>query len=408
LQRSSQQRKKILSIFGTRPEAIKMAPLVKGLEKDKLLRNVTCVTAQHREMLDQVLDSFSLVQDYDLDIMQSRQTLEELTRRSLKGLGEIIRKENPDLILVHGDTTTTLCGSLAAFYEQTAVGHVEAGLRTGNKYHPFPEEMNRHLTGVLADMHFAPTSDAKDNLMKEGIDREKIFITGNTVTDALMLTVQKKYKFIDSDLIPVDSSNSNMNELKMLINNKNSRDIPSSPLLLLTAHRRENLGKPLIEICKAADELLERNRKLQIVFPVHLNPRVRETAVKFLGKRERIYLIEPPSYLPFAHLMAASDVILTDSGGIQEEAPTLGKPVLVLREVTERREAVESKTAVLVGTDRDRIVENADKLLNDRETYQRMTRRANPYGDGDACGRIIEAIHYYFGLIKQRPEEFNY
>ncbi|MDN5347026.1 MAG: hypothetical protein PWP65_590 [Clostridia bacterium] len=378
---------KILAVFGTRPEAIKMAPVV--LELQRHPQDFDCrvaVTAQHREMLDQVLNLFAIEPDYDLNIMQARQSLEEVTTRALEGLSAVIAREQPDMVLVHGDTTTTFVAALAAFYHHKQVGHVEAGLRTGQKYAPFPEEMNRRLAGVLADLHFAPTITAKDNLLREGVPEENIYVTGNTVIDALLATVRPHYSFGDLDLPPAL--------------------FDGHKVILLTAHRRENWGEPMRAIFRALRDLVRSHPEAAVIFPVHKNPLVRESATAILGGQERIYLLEPLAYEPFVNLMARSYLVLTDSGGLQEEAPALGKPVLVLREVTERPEAVESGTVRLVGTSYKKVYEHVHELLEDEESYRRMAQAVNPYGDGLASRRIYLALRYHFGLEVLRPEEF--
>ncbi|MFW6007070.1 MAG: non-hydrolyzing UDP-N-acetylglucosamine 2-epimerase [Halanaerobiales bacterium] len=377
---------KIMTIFGTRPEAIKMAPVVKALRREKKLELVITVTAQHREMLDQVLELFQIKPDYDLDIMQESQSLTDITTGVLKGLKNVYLQEKPDLVLVHGDTSTTFVGALASFYQQIKVGHVEAGLRTHDKYSPFPEEMNRHLTGVLADLHFSPTVEAKNNLLKEKVNPDNIYITGNTVVDALLNTVQKDYQFNN----PVLS--------RIPFNKKK--------IILLTAHRRENLGQSLIDIFEGVKMIIQKNPEVEVIFPVHLNPEVRKPAEKILGNIEQVHLIEPLDYEPFANLMARSYLILTDSGGIQEEAPGLGKPVLVLRDTTERPEAVKAGTVEKVGTDREKIIKITNKLLNNKEQYQKMAKAGNPYGDGKASQRILNRILYEFNLEENLLGEF--
>jgi UDP-N-acetylglucosamine 2-epimerase (non-hydrolysing) len=378
---------KIMTIFGTRPEAIKMAPVIKRLKAEEMVEVIVTVTAQHREMLDQVLNLFDIKSNYDLNIMQSGQTLSDITVRVLKGLEEIIILERPDLVLVHGDTTSTFVGALGAFYHQIKVGHVEAGLRTYNKYSPFPEEMNRHLTGSLADLHLAPTSVAKDNLLSENIPVKQIFVTGNTVIDALLETVNQDYSFKIPEFREIDFAN--------------------KKIILLTAHRRENLGQPMENIFTAVRELVELHREVEVVFPVHLNPRVRESVNKILAGVKEIRLIEPLDYQPFVNLMARSYLVLTDSGGIQEEAPALGKPVLVLRNTTERPEAVMAGTVKLVGTDRKCIISEAGKLLTDNRKYRKMAEAVNPYGDGQASRRILQRILFEFGLSKEPGHEFQ-
>ena len=369
---------KVMTVFGTRPEAIKMAPVVLELKKHPdQIQTVVAVTAQHRQMLDQVLDLFQIRPDYDLDIMSQGQTLYDITTRSLQGLKSVMEVEKPDLVLVHGDTTTTFAGALAAYYQQIPVGHVEAGLRTGNIYSPFPEEMNRKLTGAIAAIHFSPTMTARGNLLREGIDKDAIFVTGNTVIDALMTTVDEGYDFEDEELQSVDFQNHR--------------------IILLTTHRRENLGEPMRHIYKALRQIIEEIPDTEIVFPVHRNPLVRKVVEEELSGVDRIHLIEPMEYEPFANLMHHSCLVLTDSGGIQEEAPSLGKPVLVLRNTTERPEAVEAGTVRLIGTDRDRVYEETKRLLTDKSAYDAMSNAVNPYGDGQASRRIVQAILYTFG-----------
>lgn len=376
--------KKIMLVFGTRPEAIKMAPLVKAIEADQELECVVAVSAQHREMLDQVLDLFEIKPQYDLNIMKANQTLSDITSGVLKGIEKAVLKEKPDMVLVHGDTSTTFAGALAAFYAQVPVGHVEAGLRSGDLYSPFPEELNRKLTGVIAAADFAPTATAKANLLKEGTDEEKIFVTGNTVIDALLSIVDEKYA-LDAELE------------NFLAQHKQN--------ILITAHRRENQGQPMVHIFQALRRLHEALPEAGIIFPVHKNPKVRALAHEALDGLERVLMIEPLDYAPFANLMNRVDLIMTDSGGLQEEAPALGKPVLVLRENTERPEAVAARTVKLVGTDNEKIFTTAYELLTDKEAYDKMQRAVNPYGDGHACERIIQAIKYYFGMA-EKPEEW--
>ncbi len=378
---------KIMTVFGTRPEAIKMAPVVMEMAKhpEKIV-SVVAVTAQHREMLDQVLRLFHIVPDYDLDIMAAGQTLFDITARALKGLDEVLTKEKPDLVLVHGDTTTTFAGALAAYYHQTAVGHVEAGLRTYNKYSPFPEEMNRHLTGAIADLHFAPTATSAGNLRAEHVPETDIFITGNTVIDALHHTVQEEFGFADDALSGIDYA--------------------SRRVVLVTTHRRENLGEPMRHVYKAMKRLVDEISDIEIVFPVHKNPKVREVVNEELGGAARVHLIEPLDYEPFANLMHRSTLVLTDSGGVQEEAPALGKPVLVLRDTTERPEAVEAGTVLLVGTEEERVYSEAKKLLIDKAAYARMAEAKSPYGDGEAARRIVEAVLYRYGKRNTPPDPF--
>lgn len=366
---------KILSIFGTRPEAIKMGPVVKAIESTEGLESIVCVTAQHREMLDQVLDVFQIRPDYDLDIMKSKQTLTDITRRALKGLEEVIVNVNPDMVLVHGDTTTTFAGALAAFYQQVPVGHVEAGLRTYDKYQPFPEEMNRKLTGAITELHFAPTETAKEHLLKEGVDPSNIFVTGNTVIDALSSTISDDYVFTLDSL--------------------NSIDYSTKKVITITAHRRENLGEPLENICEAVYTLVESSDDIEVVYAVHLNPLVQQVTQKILGDHPRIHLVPPLELKDMHNLLNRSYLVLTDSGGLQEEVPSMGKPVLVLRNVTERPEGVAAGTLKLVGTDKDLIVSTALELLNDKAAYNRMAQAVNPYGDGNASKRIVQHILEY-------------
>ncbi|WP_240371359.1 non-hydrolyzing UDP-N-acetylglucosamine 2-epimerase [Anoxybacteroides rupiense] len=378
------QKLKVMTIFGTRPEAIKMAPLVLELEKhDQHIQSIVTVTAQHRQMLDQVLDVFRITPDHDLNIMKDRQTLADITVRALSGLDQVMKEVKPDLVLVHGDTTTTFVASLAAFYNQIAVGHVEAGLRTWNKYSPFPEEMNRQLTGVMADLHFAPTQQAHDNLVSENKKRDSIFITGNTAIDALKTTVSNDYDH------PV---------LKRM---------NGSRMVLLTAHRRENLGEPMRNMFRAIKRLVQEHDDIQVVYPVHLNPAVREVANEILGQDDRIHLIEPLGVVDFHNFAARSFLILTDSGGVQEEAPSLGVPVLVLRDTTERPEGIAAGTLKLAGTSEETIYQMAFELLNDPAAYERMAKAANPYGDGKASERIVQAILYHFGRTNQPPQPFS-
>src|SRR6056297_523802 len=376
-----------MSVFGTRPEAIKMAPLIKKLKNNKNFEVTIVVTAQHREMLDQVLDLFGIETNYDLDIMKKNQSLSDITSRVLKGLERIYKKENPDLVLVHGDTSTTFVGALASFYNKIKVAHIEAGLRTHEKYSPFPEEINRHLTGVLADFHFAPTESTYNNLIKENVSKDNIFITGNTVIDALYEIRDPDFEFSQAEL-----KNINFNKRKVL---------------LLTSHRRENLGKPMENIFMAVKRLILKNKDVEVIFPVHLNPRVRKIANKIFADIDRIHLIEPLDYKPFINLMDRSYLILTDSGGIQEEAPSLAKPVLVLRDTTERPEAVEAGTVLKVGTNTRKIYQQSLKLLTNTEEYKKRAAAVNPYGDGRAVGRIIRAIDFYFGINKTRPDDFE-
>ncbi len=367
---------KILTVFGTRPEAIKMAPLVLALSKTPTIDSKVCVTAQHREMLDQVLELFDIKPDFDLNLMKAGQSLNDITTQILLNLKPVLEDFKPDLMLVHGDTATTFAATLAAYYQQIRVGHVEAGLRTGNLYSPWPEEANRKLTSVLCDFHFAPTQAAKQNLIHEGYT-DNIVVTGNTVIDAL-LTIKEK---IDKDKSLRESLASNY---PFLDENKK--------LILVTGHRRESFGEGFERICQALVYLAKQNPELQILYPVHLNPNVQEPVKRLLNNISNIFLIEPQHYLPFVYLMMRSHIILTDSGGVQEEAPSLGKPVLVMRDITERPEAVEAGTVKLVGTDIKKIIEEIQRLLDDESAYQAMSKAHNPYGDGLACQRIIEAI----------------
>lgn len=364
---------KVMTIFGTRPEAIKMAPLVLELQKHpEKIESIVTVTAQHRQMLDQVLETFNIKPDYDLNIMKDRQTLIDVTTNALQGLERVMKEAEPDIVLVHGDTTTTFVGSLAAFYNQIAIGHVEAGLRTGNKYSPYPEEMNRQLTGVMADLHFAPTENSKENLLKENKNEKVIFVTGNTAIDALKTTVRENYSH------PV---------LEKLGDDR---------MILLTAHRRENLGQPMRNMFKAIKRLLAEHEDVQVVYPVHLNPAVREIADEILGNDPRIHLIEPLEVFDFHNFAARSFMILTDSGGVQEEAPSLGKPVLVLRDTTERPEGIAAGTLKLAGTEEETIYKLAKELLEDSAAYEAMAHASNPYGDGHASKRIVEALISFF------------
>lgn len=370
-------KKKVMTVFGTRPEAIKMAPLVHALNLDERFDAKCCVTAQHREMLDQVLNLFEIKPDYDLDLMEGGQTLNDVTARIIQKLKPVLQDFKPDVVLVHGDTATTFAASLAAYYEQIEVGHVEAGLRTGNIYSPWPEEANRRLTGVLAKYHFAPTNTSKDNLLRENSNPEDIFVTGNTVIDALLMVNDK----IESD-----------NELNSALSSQFPFLDESKKLILVTGHRRESFGGGFERICESLAITAKTHPDIQIIYPMHLNPNVREPVNRILADIENIYLIEPQQYLPFIYLMNRANVILTDSGGIQEEAPSLGKPVLVMRDTTERPEAVDAGTVKLVGTDVDIIVESLNQLLTDESAYQAMSFSHNPYGDGKACARILREL----------------
>lgn len=363
---------KVMTVFGTRPETIKMAPLVKELEKRKEIDPIVCVTAQHRQMLDQVLEAFEIVPDYDLDIMKQGQTLSDITVRVLKGLETVIEEVKPDIILVHGDTTTTFAGAMAAFYHQIPVGHVEAGLRTYNKYSPYPEEINRQFVGLVADMNFAPTENSKQNLLREGKREETIYVTGNTAIDALNTTVRDDFE----DEITKWASDSR--------------------LIVLTAHRRENLGEPMRHMFRAIKRVIEKYDDIKVVYPVHLNPVVVNTANEILGNCDKVKLIKPLEVLDFHNLLNKSYLILTDSGGIQEEAPSLGKPVVVLRDTTERPEGIAAGTLILAGTEEENIYAIIDGLLSNQEVYESMSKASNPYGDGRASERIVDAIIQYF------------
>ena len=367
---------KVMSIFGTRPEAIKMAPLVKELERRKEIESIVCVTAQHREMLDQVLETFQIKPDYDLNIMKQGQTLGDVTTRALNGLEEVIKEVKPDIVLVHGDTTTTFAGALAAFYNQVAIGHVEAGLRTNDKYSPFPEEMNRQMVDCMSDMYFAPTEISKENLLKENISEEKIYVTGNTAIDAMSTTVDENYKHKELEWIK-----------------------PNEKMILLTAHRRENLGEPMRHIFRAIRKIVDEFNDVKVIYPIHMNPKVREVANEVFEGCNKVKLIEPLEVFDFHNFQNKSYIILTDSGGIQEEAPSLGKPVLVLRDTTERPEGIKAGTLKLVGTNEETIYEETKKLLNDKDEYEKMAHATNPYGDGHASKRIVDAI------IKEYTEE---
>ncbi|MBC2170431.1 non-hydrolyzing UDP-N-acetylglucosamine 2-epimerase [Listeria booriae] len=375
---------KVMSVFGTRPEAIKMAPLVLALEgQPEFFESRVVITAQHREMLDQVLDIFNVQPDVDLNIMQKQQTLTDITTRAMQGLNEVIATEKPDIVLVHGDTTTSFAAALAAFYNQTAIGHVEAGLRTWNKYSPFPEEMNRQLTGVMADLHFSPTAQSKQNLISEGKNEDAIFVTGNTAIDALKTTVQDDYHH------PI------------------LEELGDHRLILMTAHRRENLGAPMQGIFEAVREIAEAREDVEIVYPMHMNPAVREKATAILGGHPRIHLIEPLDAIDFHNFLKKSYLVFTDSGGVQEEAPGMGVPVLVLRDTTERPEGVEAGTLKLIGTAKEDLKKEAFDLLDNESSYAKMTNANNPYGDGEASARILEAIKYHFKKTTERPSDYT-
>ena len=380
------QKIKVMTVFGTRPEAIKMAPLVKELETREEIESIVCVTAQHRQMLDQVLERFHIVPQYDLDIMQQRQTLSSITTRALTGLEAVMQEAKPDIVLVHGDTSTTFAGALAAFYCKIQVGHVEAGLRTYDKYSPYPEEMNRKLTTALTDLYFAPTKNNRENLLKELVPEEKIFVTGNTVIDAVRHTVADHYEFQTEALKNVDFS--------------------KGRTVLLTAHRRENLGQPLVNILTAVKRMADDHPDVQVIYPMHLNPAVREPAQAILGGHDRIHLIDPVDVHELHNLMNRCYLVMTDSGGLQEEAPSLGKPVLVLRSETERPEAVYAGTVKIAGTDEETIYQMAHELLTDTSAYDAMSRAINPYGDGQASKRIADAILYAFGKTEKGPQEW--
>ncbi|HTR80386.1 MAG TPA: UDP-N-acetylglucosamine 2-epimerase (non-hydrolyzing) [Bacteroidota bacterium] len=380
--------KKIAVIFGTRPDTIKLAPIILALRREKrFFTIVTIATAQHRHMLDQVLDVFDIAPDYDLNIMQPKQSLATLTQNTIVALDEVLQKELPDLVLVQGDTTTTFVGGLAAFYRQIPVGHVEAGLRTHDKANPFPEEINRRLTSCIADIHFAPTDTARKALLHEHVDRSRVYVTGNSVIDALKLSVKKKYAFG--------------------IHTLNRLTAENKRIVLLTMHRRENWGEPMRNACEAVKELAARYRGMNFIFPVHLNPRVREVVYGVLGSMSNVFLIEPLDYLDFVNLMARSFLIITDSGGVQEEGPSLGKPILVLREVTERPEAVDFGTVKLVGLDKKKILDAAKKLIENKAAYAAMASATNPYGDGRAAQRTVAIIKKYFGYSRSIIREFR-
>ncbi|EOW8142702.1 MULTISPECIES: UDP-N-acetylglucosamine 2-epimerase (non-hydrolyzing) [Vibrio] len=370
--------KKILTVFGTRPEAIKMAPLVHALSNEQRFESKCCVTAQHREMLDQVLDLFDIRPDYDLNLMKPGQTLSDITARIIQEIRPVLQDFKPDVVLVHGDTTTTFAVSLAAYYEQIEVGHVEAGLRTGNIYSPWPEEANRRLTGVLAKYHFTPTQTSKDNLLRENFSTDNIYVTGNTVIDALLMVKDK----IDTD-----------KDLNATVAAQFPFLDPGKKLILVTGHRRESFGGGFERICKSLAMIATAHKDTQILYPMHLNPNVREPVKRILADIDNVYLIEPQQYLPFIYLMTRAHIILTDSGGIQEEAPALGKPVLVMRDTTERPEAVTAGTVKLVGTSIDSIVNNIELLISNKEEYKRMSFAHNPYGDGNACNRIVSLLN---------------
>lgn len=379
---------RVMSVFGTRPEAIKMAPLVKELEANSAIENIVCVTAQHREMLDQVLEIFNIVPDYDLNIMKDRQTLTGITTRVLEGMEKVLEEARPDLVLVHGDTSTTFVTALAAFYKQIPVGHVEAGLRTYNIYEPFPEEMNRKLAGSLATLHFSPTPQAKNNLLKEAINDDVIYITGNTVIDALKTTIKEDYHF----------------SVELL----NNIDYKNKRIITMTAHRRENQGEPLRHICEAVKRIANEFSDVEVIYTVHKNPVVRDVVYEILGEVNNIHLIEPLDLNDMHNLMKRSYLVLTDSGGLQEEVPSLGKPVLVLRNVTERPEGIEAGTLKLAGVEEETIYTLTKELLTDKASYEKMAQAKNPFGDGHASSRIVAAILSYFNEGKDRPADYIY
>jgi len=379
---------KIAIIFGTRPETIKMFPIISEIKKyPHLVDYRIIVSGQHREMLDQMLEIFQINSDYDLDIMEQGQSLSDITKNSLLGIGKILKEEKPSMVLVQGDTTTTFTGALAAFYQKIKIGHVEAGLRTNNKYYPFPEEINRHLTSVLADLHFAPTRQSCKNLLSEGVKKEDIFISGNTVIDALLLMIKENYIFRESQL--------------------KDKKIFEKKIILVTMHRRENWGEPLKKTCRAINKIIDEHSDVSVIFPLHKNPEIRRNVREILQNKKDILLLDTLDYDDMINLMSKSYIMLTDSGGIQEEGPSLGKPVLVLRDETERPEAVEAGVVKLIGTDEERVCSEVDLLLNSREKYMEMSKSINPYGDGKASERIVKKILYSFNLIDQSPDEFR-
>lgn len=377
---------RVMSIFGTRPEAIKMAPLVQELKNRPEFESICCLTGQHRQMLDSVMDIFKLRAEYDLDIMEKQQTLSTITTKTLLGMEKVFEEAKPDLVLVHGDTSTTFAGALAAFYHKVPVGHVEAGLRTYDPYSPYPEEMNRVLVGDIASLHFSPTKANAENLCKESV-RGQIFITGNTVIDAMKTTVRPDFVFQDPDL--------------------NAMDFESKKVITMTCHRRENYGQPMEDIMAAVRQIVLINPDVEVVYPVHLSPVVQECARRNLGDLPRVHLIAPVDVEQMHNLMARSYMIMTDSGGLQEEAPAMGKPVLVLRKETERPEAVAAGTVKLAGVEKDRVIQLAQELLSDADVYETMAKAVNPYGDGNACARIADAIGWHFGVYENKPEDFQ-
>jgi len=379
---------KIVVIFGTRPETIKMFPILSEIKKyTHLIESKIIVSGQHREMLDQMLEIFQIIPDYDLNIMEQGQSLSHITKNNLLGIEKILQRERPSMVLVQGDTTTTFVGALAAFYQKIKIGHIEAGLRTNNKYYPFPEEINRHLTSVLADFHFAPTENSCQNLLSEGIRRENVFVSGNTVIDSLFLMIKENYIFREPLLRDVK--------------------IFEKKIILVTMHRRENWGRPLRETCQALIKLIEDHVDLSVIFPIHKNPEIRKIVKEILKSRKEVLLLDTLDYKDMVNLMSKSYIILTDSGGIQEEAPSLGKPVLVLRDETERPEAVEAGVVKLIGTNSKKIIKEVKELLDHKEKYLEMTRNINPYGDGKASERIVKKILYNFNLVNQSPDEFK-
>jgi len=379
---------KIVVIFGTRPETIKMFPILSEIKKyPHLIESKIIVSGQHREMLDQMLEIFQIIPDYDLNIMEQGQSLSHITKNNLLGIEKILQRERPSMVLVQGDTTTTFVGALAAFYQKIKIGHIEAGLRTNNKYYPFPEEINRHLTSVLADFHFAPTENSCQNLLSEGIRRENVFVSGNTVIDSLFLMIKENYIFREPLLRDVK--------------------IFEKKIILVTMHRRENWGRPLRETCQALIKLIEDHLDLSVIFPIHKNPEIRKIVKEILKSRKEVLLLDTLDYKDMVNLMSKSYIILTDSGGIQEEAPSLGKPVLVLRDETERPEAVEAGVVKLIGTNSKKIIKEVKELLDHKEKYLEMTRNINPYGDGKASERIVKKILYNFNLVNQSPDEFK-
>jgi len=385
--------KKILFVFGTRPEAIKVAPVILNLKRERdLFRVKVCVTAQHRDLLDQVLDIFGIRTDYDLNIMQADQSLYYITTSVLTRIQKVLDKEKPDMVLVHGDTTTAFAGALASFYGKIPVGHIEAGLRTYDRFNPYPEEVNRLLTDSICEIHFAPTLNSREALLKENIKPDKIFVTGNTVIDAFFIALKRSRSFENPSLKKIFNPGSSI---------RNRR------LILVTAHRRENFGKPIISICRALKKITGKYRDIEVIYPVHPNPNIDGPVRKILGEASRIHLVKPLNYLDLVNVMRRSYLVLTDSGGLQEEAPSLGIPVLVLRKVTERPEGVKAGTVKVAGLDEDKIVKEASLLIEDKRVYRKMSCAVNPYGDGRASARVVEALKYFFGLRNSRPSDFS-